>query len=261
MTPHRIITEAQGAGLADLGLTDHPFHDGLPRFHAALRHTLNLRDTGSLRVWIGAELEVIGPERLIIPPARLPDADYLIAAPSHYDIEHFPPVQNLQDPVEWADRLLRDMENVIGSGAHAIAHPFYVIEFVRPSGRRWGLPPLTQVFAEMRPRRLDNLLDGLIEAGIALEISPKMCSEPALQDFLENWYREALRRGMKFLLGSDSHRPHTIGKLRAAEEVVRRLGLRESDLWHPRMIPARKANPFRPMAASGSERKSAPGAP
>ena len=251
MTPHRIIAEARGAGLSDIGLTDHPFHDGLPRFHAALRHALNSRDTGSLRVWIGAELEVVGPERLIIPPARLPDADYLIAAPSHYDLEHFPPVQNLEDPAEWADRLLRDMENVIGSGAHAIAHPFYIIEFVRASGARWGLPPLSRVFAEMRPRRLENLLEGLIEAGIALEISPKMCAEPTLQDFLEHWYREALRRGMKFLLGSDSHRPHTIGQLRAAEQVVRRLGLRESDLWHPRMLNAKKSVSFRRTVVTG----------
>ncbi len=233
MSLDTIIETALAAGLKDVGLTDHPFHDGLFHHHEALAHALAGRGKMPLRVWIGAELEVLGPEQLVIPAARLSRAEYLIAAPSHYDFEHFPPVPHLEDPMEWADRMLTDVENVIGSGAHIIAHPFHVHEFVASAGGHWHLPPLAAVFAEMRPRRLENLLDRLAEDRIALEISPRVAAHPALEAFLEDLYRKALRRGIKFSLGSDSHRPQTIGQLRGAADFVRRLGIGEEHLWHP----------------------------
>jgi len=239
MSLDRILEAARAAGLRDVGLTDHPFHEGLPHHHEALARARAEREAAAINVWIGAELEVVGPERLILPPERLPLADYLLAAPSHYDLEHFPPVQNLNDPMEWADRWLRDIENVPGSGAHAIAHPFYVPEFVKPSGTRGDLPPLADVLAEMRPRRLEHLLDRLVEDQIALEISPRAATHPDLEAFLESFYEKALRRGMRFLLGSDSHRPSTIGHLGRAEDLLRRLGVRDEHLWHPRLLAER----------------------
>ena len=231
----RIVEAAAQAGLTDIGLTDHPFHEGLERHHEALDRARS-RCRADLRIWIGAELEVVGMGRLILPPNRLPHANYLIAAPSHYDIEHFPPVPHLDDPMEWADRLLTDLENVPGSGAHAIAHPFFVHELMRSAHNGPRFPPLAEVLAEMRPKRLEHLLTVLAEHRIALEISPRIVVRADFELFMESFYRQAYRMGLRFLLGSDSHRPDTIGRLGRAEDFIRRIGLGPDDLWHPDLV-------------------------
>jgi len=237
MSPDRIVEAAIAAGCAEVGLTDHPYHDGLARHHQALNHARERLAPAGVRIWIGAELEVVAMGELIIPPSRLPLADYLIAAPSHYDLVGAPPVRDLADPLEWADRLLTDLENVCGSGARAVAHPLYVQEIVKqgPAGRRCA--PLAAILAEIRPKRLDHILDRFAEEHIALEISPRLAAHPDFERFMEEWYRRAHRRGVKFMTGSDSHRPHTVGRLGPAEDFIRRLGLSADDFWHP--SPAR----------------------
>ncbi|MDZ4198178.1 MAG: PHP domain-containing protein, partial [Kiritimatiellia bacterium] len=109
MTMRAIVEAAAAMGMKDIGITDHPFHRGLAEHH----QTLNQFRTdlqSPVRLWIGAELEVIGLGKLVLRPETLPLADYLIAAPSHYDLAKNPPVRNLQDPDEWAYRLLTDIE-------------------------------------------------------------------------------------------------------------------------------------------------------
>ncbi len=229
----RIVDQARFRGMTDIGITDHPYQAGLARHHAALARARDGLE-GPPRVWIGAELEVAGMERLVIPPNELPDADFILASPSHYDLANAPPVSNLDDPMEWADRMMTDMENVPGCGAHAIAHPFFVygLHMGRAAGIE-GLPFIMDVMAEIRPKRMDWLLERLASERVALEISPRMTYVPAFQAYMENLYGRARRAGVRFFLGSDSHRPGSVGDLGEAAGVVARLGLGEGDLWHP----------------------------
>ncbi len=236
MSFERILAAAEAAGAKDIGLTDHPYHPGLAKHHEALCRARERYGKGPVRVWIGAELEVVGIGKLIIPPDQLPQADYIIAAPSHYDLQHFPPVPHLDDPMEWADRLLTDMENVPGSGAHIIAHPFFVTAIMRPGEKGPRLPPIADIIAEMRPKRLDHLLDRIAEAKIALEISPRISVKPEFEAFIEDWYRRAKQRGIRFSTGSDSHRPLTVGKLGPAEKLIGRLELGPRDFWHASQV-------------------------
>ncbi len=235
MSPDRIVEAAVAVGCAEVGLTDHPYHEGLARHHQALNHARERLAPAGVRIWIGAELEVVAMGELIIPPSRLPLADYLMAAPSHYDLVGAPPVRDLADPLEWATRLLTDLENVCGSGAHAVAHPLYVQEIVKHGPLAAQCAELTAILAEIRPKRLDHILDRFAEERIALEISPRLAAHPAFERFAEDWYRRAQRRGIRFLLGSDSHRPHTVGRLGPAAAFIRRLGLGADDFWHPRL--------------------------
>lgn len=233
MSPDRIVEMALAAGCKEVGLTDHPYHEGLERHHQALARARERLANSGVRIWIGAELEVVAMGRLIIPPERLPLADYLIAAPSHYDLANSPPVKNVKDPVEWADRMLTDLENVCGSGAHAVAHPLYVQQFIRDGSPAYRYAPLKAILAEMRPKRLDHILDRFAEERIALEISPRLTLHKEFEAFIEEWYRRAHQKGIKFMLGSDSHRPWTVGRLGLATNLILRLQLTEKDLWHP----------------------------
>jgi histidinol phosphatase-like PHP family hydrolase len=228
----RIVEAAEKAGLAEVGLVDHPYRPNLARHHEALDRAR--QDCAArLRIWIGAELEVLGLGRLAIPPNELPHADYILAAPSHYDLQNYPPVPNLADPVEWADRLMTDMENVPGSGAHAVAHPFFVygMHVSPPAGME--LPKIVDVMKEIRPKRLEWLLERYAAERIALELSPRLCYAPEFEAFIEPVYRRAKSLGIRFLVGSDSHRPPTVGQLGKAVDFAGRLGIEPRHLWHP----------------------------
>jgi len=233
MSYHNILDAAEAAGLEEIGLTDHPFHDGLAEHHEHL-FLARRRTASRARVWIGAELEVVGPGRLALSRKQLPRADYLIASPSHYDVERHPPVAHLNRPDEWAERMIADMENVPGSEASVIAHPFFVYALLvaAPNGAV-RLPGIADIVNAMSPRRLAIMLEKLAAARLALEISPRIGFTPAFTLFMEYLYNEARKYNMRFSLGSDSHRPPTIGRLGAAQVFADRLGLRPEEIWRP----------------------------
>jgi histidinol phosphatase-like PHP family hydrolase len=234
MTFDRIVHEAEKAGMKDIGFSDHPFRQGLDRHHEAIRAFRESLES-PVRVWIAAELEVAARGRLVMTGSDLPLADYLIAAPSHYDLIHAPPVRNLSDPAEWADRLLTDLENVPGSGADAVAHPFFVMALQTGGDPKWELPFMSQVLGEMRTRRLEWMLDRFSEDGLALEISPRLTYLPVFEQFMSSLYQKAKRRGIRFLLGSDSHRAATVGQFEKLVAFMRKAELSPEDLWHPSM--------------------------
>jgi histidinol phosphatase-like PHP family hydrolase len=232
-----ILAAAEKAGVQGIGLTDHPHRPGLARHHRALDAARG-GYPGPVRVWIGAELEVTAMGQLVVPPSELPLADYIIAAASHYDIVGHPPVPNLEDPVAWADRLLTDLENVSGSGANAVAHPFYAYALLRavpgyPTAR------LDDILEEIRPKRVDRLLEMFAKESIALEISPRLCLHLGLESFIESTYRKARQMGVKFTTGSDSHRVSSVGQLGQAEYLVQRLDFGPGDFWSPEMAVRR----------------------
>lgn len=231
MSLSAILEAAAAAGVAEVGLTDHPHRPGLARHHRTLDRAREIQ-RGPVHVWIGAELEVVGFRQLALPVTELPDVDYVLAAASHYDVVNAPPVPHLEDPVEWADRLMRDLENAVESGAHAIAHPFYAYALLRPpSGLR--IAPLDDILAEIRRPRVDRWLETVAAAGMALEISPRLCVHLGLESFVEETYRKARELGIRFSTGSDAHRPGMVGVLGQAEYLMRRLGVTERDLWSP----------------------------
>jgi histidinol phosphatase-like PHP family hydrolase len=232
MTVSAILEAAEAAGLEGIGLTDHPHRPGLARHHHSLQHARATSDS-PVRIWIGAELEMAGFQKLVMDRRALPDADYVLAAPSHYDLVHYPPVDHLDDPVEWADRLLTDLENVPGSGAQGIAHPFFVYSIVVKPPVGLALPLMGEIIAEIRPRRLDHFLEKCAVEGVALEISSRMAVSAVFAQFMEQTYRRAHEIGCRFFTGSDAHCLDRVGQLGKAADIPARLGLTDADFWHP----------------------------
>ncbi len=244
-----VLEAAEKAGVKEIGMTDHPHRRGLAQHHEAM-DAARRESRSAVKVWIGAELEVTGIERLIVPPNELPLADYFIAAPSHYDVINYPPVPHMWDPVEWADRMMTDMENVPGAGARCLAHPFFTYPIVVRPPDGMQLPTIGEIFDEVRPKRLDHLLQRLAADRVALEISPRMCCTAIFEEFIENMYRRAREVGCRFYTGSDAHRLDSVGRTTPKmQALIQRLSLKEEDLWHPAMEGSETALDRRPVRA------------
>jgi len=232
-----IVAAAMDAGLTGVGLADHPFRSGLAEHHESI-DAFRKKMFAPLLIFIGAELEVAGPGRLVIDPASLPMADYIIASPSHYDVFEDEPVEDMSDAAQWADRIVADFANVVGTGADIIAHPFYVCPLIFDEPKGVGFPSIGDVLHLIDRVRLRRALNDLAEQGVALEISRRALSHPALQCFLEGVYLEFKDMGGKFSLGSDAHSLEYVGKLgERTEEIIANIGLESEQLWHPAESP------------------------
>ncbi|MDZ4199049.1 MAG: hypothetical protein U1E27_07170, partial [Kiritimatiellia bacterium] len=122
----------------------------------------------------------------------------------------------------------------------AIAHPFFVMALQTGGDPQMKLPFMLQILNEMRPKRLDWMLDRLAEDHIALEISPRLTYLPVFQEFMAGLYRKARTKDIRFLLGSDSHRLITVGQYDKLLGFVQSIGIGPEDLWHPEMSRNRK---------------------
>ncbi len=233
MHPSAIAGRALEMNLESIGITDHPHQDGLDWHHDELA-SFRERCAAPLRIYIGAELEVIAPGRLVIDLAKLPLADYLLAAPSHYEIESDPPVDDLRDPRQWAKRLQRDFQWVLGSGASGVAHPFYVFNLIAGYPEHIGLPHVGEVMERLDIDVLRHVMAGMEREGIALELSRRVNSHPTFEEFMGILYGMAKEIGVLFFTGSDAHKIDAVGVFETPlRRFMSRLGISESDLWSP----------------------------
>jgi len=233
MQPSAIVGRALERRVETIGLTDHPHQSGLAAHHAELA-AFRSRCAAPIRILIGAELEVIAPGQLIIDPADLPLADYLLAAPSHYDLENDPPVEDLRDARQWAKRILRDFQWVLGTGAAGVAHPFYVFYLIIRSPEEDALPHVGEVLECVDVDTLQWTLEAMRDEGIALELSRRLTSHPTFEEFMGIVYGMARDIGVRFFTGSDAHQLDVVGLFPdPLRRFIDRLDLSEKDLWCP----------------------------
>ncbi len=226
-----IVAAALDAGLESVGFSDHPFREGLAAHHEKIDEFRRKMYVG-VKVFISAELEVIGPGELVLDPADLPLADYIIAAPSHYNVLKDPPVEDMTDADQWAVRMVNDFANVAGSGADIVAHPFYAYSVIFNEPKGMGLPSIESVLHAIDRTKLRDALEAISADGVALEVSYRAHSHPALKGFLQGMFLEAREFGIKFSFGSDAHRLQSVGLFEARTmEFMEGIGLREEELW------------------------------
>lgn len=216
-----------------IGFTDHPHNNGLAAHHVELA-SFRERCAAPISILIGAELEVIAPGRLIVDPADLPLADYLLAAPSHYDLASDPPVDDLRDARQWGHRILRDFQWVLGSGAAGVAHPFYVFYLIVRDADEEVLPHVGEVLECIDVDTLQRTLEAMRDEGIALELSRRLNSHPTFEEFMGIVYAMARDIGVRFFTGSDAHQLDVVGMFpESLRQFIDSLDLKEEHLWHP----------------------------
>jgi histidinol phosphatase-like PHP family hydrolase len=225
-TVERLVTRAADAGLALLGLTDHIHGNEPTRLEEIYALAAHVRSQAwPVRVWVGAELSLLGPGRMPVAPHQVAGLDYVLVSPNHVGVPH------VEGPHDWtpesvAHWLLDHLAAAIDERPLAVSHPF-------DHGFELRVPAAA-VFAAFDRERIRALLVWAAKRRVAIELNArKVRRAPAFYQELIGLARDT---GARFTLGSDSHSPDEMAYGGADgreqyEELLRRIGLTPALVW------------------------------
>lgn len=227
MLPRDIVKTAVERGITHLAITDHFYSFTDPStldqmrtdFHHACRH-LN----GSLKVFFGCEVEIMGPGRTAGAPDLAEKLDFVMAGATHFQNTGITEFPVLPDDYARARYILENFQYAVSlPWVDSIAHPFFVPPSVC-SGEVVNL--LTD--SELLPA-----LELAKENDAAMEISRRVYHTPEQTVFARRFYSLCKRVGLQFTIGSDAHQLVDIGNVRVLEPFIAELGLAEKDFRLP----------------------------
>jgi histidinol-phosphatase (PHP family) len=226
-------------GIAELGVSEHiyrfrqalsvwrhPFweryaHDDLDEYCRFVREETDLR--------LGIEADfVFGAEDRLANLLAERDLDYVVGS-VHFLREG---AVDMDDYSVWssgrsAEDIWRRYFQMIGEAAASglfdiLAHPD-LVKYWGPARREHPLPA-----GDLR-RYYELAIDGIVESGIAVEVSTAGLRKPAGEIYPAPAFLEmCLEAGAPIALSSDAHRPQDVGAdYDQALELLRRLGVRE----------------------------------
>ena len=209
-----IVAAAAGLGLRTIALTNHHHPDEDDR---RLRATLAQRDEwqarggGPVRVVVGAEFSAYGIGLYSDTPETNRLAEFRLYAPNHY---HHPAWERPADtsPRGYAEHALAVIRATILSGrADCLAHPF-TGDYLR--GILESPLEVTRVLA-------DEELAGVLELARTRDVAMELNAKAVIRDpdFARRFWRIGRQAGVRFLFGSDAHRPAEIGAPASLAEI------------------------------------------
>jgi histidinol phosphatase-like PHP family hydrolase len=231
MLPKDIVDRARERGVKYLGLTDHVFGFTDPAILKCVRQDCSPRD-GDPEVFFGCEADVMSVGSTTVTPEMIDTLDYIMVAANHFanDWQKMVEMPISNDP-EVVGRHFLKMFNYAATLDYAdvIVHPFYVM-------------PGSFDVAAIYTLTEKDLIPGIESAaanGIAVEISRRSIT-PEHIDFLTPFYRLCKEAGVKFSVGSDSHRLEDVGRTDVLTPLIRELGLQDEDFWIPKKNGGKK---------------------
>jgi len=220
--PEAMVQAAQEAGLEAIGITDHIVSP--TNFDRPWRVRQELpAEVGGLRVYVGCEAEMQGPDKPSISRELAAGLDFTVFAASHlHNIG--PEVLYGLKPPEMAAFMIELMEGAIETGyADIIAHPFHA-----PLSPH----PFAEVVGAVKRDALLRTAEAAARSGVAIECNPRFLVEAP--DAAEWLFSVLLEGGCKLAIGSDAHHPDDIGCRGpgyGTEEELREIGISEECLW------------------------------
>lgn len=223
MTPEAIFAAARERGIRAVGISDHAERQIGFDFFRWLHDEFADPPPG-IDVFVGCEASLFAPGDPHITEEFAATMDYVLLAFNHFH----DPSSTLQpesyDPGVCKEHYLKMFRAAASSpAADAIAHPFYVYP--------GGLHPAT--LEEVSDDEMGEVLEVARGSGVALEINANTL-RTSQRETQERFYRLAASMGIKFSMGSDSHRLCDIGSYSHIADFVGSLGLTEADIWLPR---------------------------
>jgi histidinol phosphatase-like PHP family hydrolase len=226
-----IIRTSAERGVRYLGVTDH-IQVGtdagiLSRTRAEIEMVQVMDDLDeqnpSIEVFLGCEADILSVGRHTVTDEIISTCDFISVAANHPYTGAFPGLAaaSLRD----AGRYYLEMFGYACSLAFAdvIVHPMIVLPgSVDPS----CLELLTD----------DDLMPAIKLAkvnGIAMEISPRALARDQLF-FRVRFYSLCKQAGLKFSVGTDSHRLESLGQTKVLTGLIEQVGITDDDLWLPR---------------------------
>jgi histidinol phosphatase-like PHP family hydrolase len=223
MTPEAILAEAKARGLAAIGITDHAERQIGFGFFSLLPEEFADPPPG-LDVFLGCETSLYAPGDPHITEEFASKMDYVLLSFNHFH----DPASTMQPEtydVRSCKALYLSMFRAAAECplADVISHPFHVYP--------GGLHPDT--LDETSDAEMGEVLEVVRAVGVALEINASTL-RAGQQETQERFYRLAASMGIRFSIGSDSHRLSRIGSYAHIADFVAGLGLAEGRIWLPR---------------------------
>jgi histidinol phosphatase-like PHP family hydrolase len=216
-----ILQQCACRGVRHLGITDHIGASTDPAILLEVRSELEALDA-PMCVFVGCEADILAVGKHMVTDVVRSRVDFVAVAANHF---HVPTVQQPKDSSPESLRMLYlDMFRYACTldFADVIVHP------------------MTVLLGRYDPALLDPISDddltGAIETArdnaIAMEISPRALL-PGQMEFRLRFLKLCKRIGVKFSIGTDSHRLEQVGRGDLMQGLVDELGIVESDIWAP----------------------------
>lgn len=228
MLPERIIKLADERGLRKIGFTDHFFGQKDVALSYRTREEVSKIDT-EIMVFVGCEAQVNRPGEITIPKEAADKMDFVLLAFQHYqllDVVEQPSVRTAQG---FAEHSMEMFETAVNAKfVDVIAHPFIFSK----------IPPLNteKVMSCINRAKLLSCLEQAKQNKIAMEINPRKLILGREYNALCSFFRLCKKIGLKFSIGSDSHRLEFVGCWDVPSKdrhIFSKLGITLEDLWHP----------------------------
>jgi histidinol phosphatase-like PHP family hydrolase len=235
MTPAAVVARARNAGLEAVGFADHlwltPKGGSRPSPAYLLRSRTRIpAEPGGPRLLLGVEADC-APAPGMAGASDLKAFDFVIGS-YHFADLRYGSVPRPSSPGEFTERLLAGLRSVLEAPrVDIVGHPFHMpwraLEHL-PESLRARIPEAVAAALE----QTGPLIDLAVERGIALELNARALTNRGRAG-LSAFFREALRRGVRFVISSDSHQLAEMDGVRGVADYARDLGIRPSDLWTP----------------------------
>lgn len=227
-TIETIIREYERQNFKSIGISDHYYPDKpVDKYVKKIREELSEIKT-NLNVYIGMEVDMFSPGKLVATREELAGLDYIAVACPHYQNSKVVlPISN-----DYTVIAQNALDYFLSAAAirfiDIIVHPFearalskYIPDFELP-----------EMMKKLSNKEYMQIIELLLENNIAVELTERLRQSDyfrALYPFL-TFCRD---NGVKFSLGSDSHAPGHIGSIRKAAQAIEELKIRPEHLWHP----------------------------
>jgi histidinol phosphatase-like PHP family hydrolase len=188
------------------------------------------RISKSMRVLFGVEAEILEYRYVSITPELAGEFDFVLVAPNHYhSLNTF---FNLITPTALAINELYNFQAAVKNPAtDAIAHPFLLRPQIFGMTKDEMAEFSRRMMEKLNWKELAETLEMAAQRGIGVELTPRFIVYK--QTHLLDFYSLCLEKGIKFLLGSDSHSLGELSRLDLLDPIIDQLGITEEDLWHP----------------------------
>lgn len=220
-----ILDACVRTGIEYLGITDHIFSFTDPAIVVEARREITSLATKPIKVFLGCEADVTAVGKHMVTDEMKSTLDFIMVSANHF---HAQGVVLPEDdtPRSVARHFLRMFRYACSLDfVDVIAHP------------------LVMMMDMFDPKSLDlidevELRDAVSEAkanGIAMEISPRALAKDQMS-FRLKFYSLCKELGLKFSIGSDSHRLENVGRTRILGSLIKALGITDDDIWLPESL-------------------------
>ena len=234
-TPEYILEYAKREGLRTMCITDHFWDEKVPgaykwyqkQTYEHISKVKPLPKSDEVRMWFGAETELLEDLTLGISAERLAEMDFLVIPTTHMHMSLA--ISKEASAEERAKAYVKRLDAVLSMDLPfdkiGIAHLTTTLVAVRPGD---DVKVLSLVSDDDYYRLFSRAAK--LGAGIELNSGDFFTQSEALYEQSVRAFRIAKSAGCKFYLGSDAHAPEGfVGFREASERIIDDLGLTEED--------------------------------